>query len=57
MSCAAWWRGRRCRLVGSAGLCGLYAEAIGLVGGVARVLDGDAAAAGLARIGERLGWT
>ena len=49
--------GTAVRLVGSAGLCGLYAEAIGLVGGVARVLDGDAAAAGLARIGERLGWT
>lgn len=44
------------KLVGDAGLVGLYADAIGLCGGRAEVLELDAAVAGLALIGGRASW-
>jgi 2-dehydro-3-deoxygalactonokinase len=44
-------------LVGTAMLCGLYAQAIEACGGGAKVEDEDAAALGLAAIGRRLNWT
>jgi 2-dehydro-3-deoxygalactonokinase len=44
-------------LVGTAMLCGLYAQAIEACGGEAKVEDEDAAALGLAAIGRRLNWT
>ena len=43
-------------LIGAAGLTGLYARAIELCGGSAVVLDPDAAARGLARIGATVDW-
>jgi 2-dehydro-3-deoxygalactonokinase len=47
----------RVHLVGTATLCGLYAQAIGACGSTATVEDEDAAALGLAAIGGRLHWT
>jgi 2-dehydro-3-deoxygalactonokinase len=47
----------RVHLVGTAHLCGLYAQAIEACGGEASVQDEDAAALGLAAIGRRLHWT
>jgi 2-dehydro-3-deoxygalactonokinase len=44
-------------LVGTAMLCGLYAQAIEACGGRAKVEDEDAAALGLAAISRRLHWT
>ncbi len=44
-------------LIGDAGLCALYARAIARCGGSAVVAEGDAAAAGLALIGEHAAWT
>jgi 2-dehydro-3-deoxygalactonokinase len=44
-------------LVGTATLCGLYAQAIEACGSAATVEDEDAAALGLAAIGRRLHWT
>jgi len=44
-------------LIGDGALCGLYAQAIGHCGGSARVAEADAAAQGLALIGERAAWT
>ncbi len=43
-------------LVGSAPLCALYARAVALCGGRAVVPSGEAAAAGLCRIGALAGW-
>ena len=43
-------------LVGAPGLCGLYEAAIVQCGGTAVILDGEAAAVGLARIGEHVAW-
>lgn len=43
-------------LVGTPALCALYAAAIARLGGMADVLDGNAAAAGLARLGEDVAW-
>jgi 2-dehydro-3-deoxygalactonokinase len=43
-------------LVGTAMLCGLYAQAIKACGGAATVEDEDAPALGLAAIGRRLRW-
>lgn len=45
------------KLVGDPALVGLYADAIGLCGGRAEVLEFDAAVAGLALIGGRAAWT
>ena len=39
-------------LIGASALCGLYAEAIALCGGQSILIDEDAAARGLARIGQ-----
>lgn len=44
-------------LVGNAPLCGLYSRAIALCGGAAMLAEADAAARGLALIGERAQWT
>ena len=44
-------------LIGAAPLCALYARAISLCGGTAAIVDGDAAAQGLALIGEHAPWT
>jgi 2-dehydro-3-deoxygalactonokinase len=54
---AAMPRGSRVHLVGAAMLCTLYAQAIEVCGGTAKVEDEDAAAFGLAAIGRRLEWT
>jgi 2-dehydro-3-deoxygalactonokinase len=43
-------------LIGAAPLCALYADAIAICGGIARVIDEDAAARGLARIGRVAPW-
>lgn len=43
-------------LVGTPALCALYAAAIARHGGTAHVLDGNAAAAGLARLGKDVAW-
>ena len=43
-------------LIGAAPLCALYADAIAVCGGIARVIDADAAAAGFARIGRAAPW-
>lgn len=43
-------------LIGAAPLCALYADAIAICGGIARVIDEDAAARGLARIGRAAPW-
>ncbi len=43
-------------LVGTSALCGLYAAAIRHLGGTAHILDEDAAATGLARIGAAIAW-
>jgi len=47
----------RVHLVGTAALCGLYAQAIEACGSTATVEDEDAAALGLAALGRRLLWT
>ena len=44
-------------LIGDGALCGLYARAIGFCGGGATLAEADAAAQGLALIGERAAWT
>ncbi len=44
-------------LVGTAMLCGLYAQAIEACGGSAKIEDEDAAALGLIAIGRRVQWT
>ena len=44
-------------LVGTPGLCALYAAALRQFGVDAAVADADAAAAGLARIGEHIAWS
>ncbi len=44
-------------LIGDAALCGLYSQVIGQCGGSATVAQADAAAQGLALIGERAAWT
>ncbi len=44
-------------LIGDAALCGLYAQAIGQCGGSATLAQADAAAQGLALIGEHAAWT
>jgi len=44
-------------LIGAGALCELYACAIGQCGGSARLAEADAAAQGLALIGERAAWT
>ena len=44
-------------LIGAGPLCALYAVAIGMVGGRAVLADTDAAARGLATIGEHAAWT
>jgi 2-dehydro-3-deoxygalactonokinase len=54
---AATTGGEVVHLVGTAMLCGLYAQAIEACGGAAKVEDEDAAALGLAAIGRRLNWT
>ena len=43
-------------LVGAPALCALYAAAIAQCGGTTVIADEDAAAAGLARIGEHVAW-
>ena len=43
-------------LIGATALCAFYARAIGALGGTARILDEDAAARGLARIGRDVDW-
>lgn len=53
---AAMTPGATVHLVGAGALCALYADAIAQCGGTARVLDGDAAARGLARIGKAAAW-
>jgi 2-dehydro-3-deoxygalactonokinase len=50
-------KGSHVHLVGTAHLCGLYAQVIEALGGVATTEDEDAAALGLAAIGRRLHWT
>jgi 2-dehydro-3-deoxygalactonokinase len=50
-------KGSHVHLVGTAQLCGLYAQVIEACGGVATMEDEDAAALGLAAIGRRLHWT
>jgi 2-dehydro-3-deoxygalactonokinase len=54
---AAMVGGEVVHLVGTAMLCGLYAQAIEACGGGATVEDEDAAALGLAAIGRRINWT
>ena len=54
---AAMPPGGRVHLVGTAMLCALYAQAIEICRGGAKVEDEDAAAFGLAAIGRRLQWT
>jgi 2-dehydro-3-deoxygalactonokinase len=49
--------GDKVHLVGTAQLCGLYAQAIEACEGEATVENEDAAAFGLAAIGRRLNWT
>ena len=44
-------------LIGAAELCGRYSDAIALCGGTAMLAEADAAAQGLALIGERATWT
>ena len=44
-------------LIGEARLCALYARAVAHCGGSAVIVTGDAAAAGLALIGEHAAWT
>ncbi len=44
-------------LIGAAGLCALYGQAITFCGGSATLADGEAAAQGLALIGEQAAWT
>jgi len=44
-------------LIGAGALCGLYGQAIALCGGSATLAEADAAAQGLALIGERAAWT
>ena len=44
-------------LVGTPGLCALYAAAIAQCGGRAEIIEQDAAAIGLARIAEHVAWT
>ena len=53
---AAMPEGRAVHLIGEAGLCALYARAIAACDGRATVAGADAAAAGLALIGEHVGW-
>ncbi len=54
---AAMLPGATVHLVSSAALCALYADAVALCGGTARILDEDATARGLARIGKAAAWT
>ena len=49
--------GQTTHLIGEAMLCALYARAIAHCGGSAVIVTEDAAAAGLALIGERAAWT
>ncbi len=44
-------------LIGETRLAGMYADAIGRLGGEARVIGGDVAATGLARIGAHAPWS
>ena len=44
-------------LIGDPKLCGLYAEAIDVCGGVARIAAGEAAPAGLSRIAAEVHWS
>jgi 2-dehydro-3-deoxygalactonokinase len=44
-------------LIGDPKLCALYAEAIDVCGGVARVAKGEAASVGLARIADEVRWS
>lgn len=44
-------------LIGDASLCGLYSHAVAVCGGIATLAKADAAARGLALIGERAQWT
>ena len=44
------------QVIGAPELTALYAEAIAACGGVAERLNGEAAARGLALIGEHAGW-
>jgi len=44
-------------LIGAGPLCALYAAAIGQLGGRAVLAEADAAARGLAMIGEHAAWT
>jgi 2-dehydro-3-deoxygalactonokinase len=53
---AALPQGELVHLVGESGLTPLYARAIAVLGGVARVEDADAAARGLATIGAAVDW-
>ncbi len=50
-------RGSDIVLIGAGALCDLYGQAIALCGGSARLAEADAAAQGLALIGERAAWT
>ncbi len=54
---AAMPSGSVVHLVGAGALCALYRDAIALCGGEARIEDEDAAARGLARIGETAAWS
>ncbi len=54
---AALLPGMNVHLIGAAPLCALYAATIAACGARARVLDEDAAAHGLARIGHAAHWT
>lgn len=49
--------GRTVCLIGTPALCTLYAAALAQCGWRAEILDQDAAAAGLVRIGEHVAWT
>ena len=49
--------GQTVHLIGEARLCALYARAIGQCGGSPATVGEDAAAAGLALIGEHAAWT
>lgn len=49
-------QGAAVHLIGSAGLCARYARAVELCGGRASVDEGEAAARGLAAIGEHAAW-
>ena len=53
---AAAFTGGLVHIVGAPGLASLYAAAIAHRGGAALILDEDAAATGLARIGEHVAW-